>query len=192
MAPVSRLVAACAVLPIWAALPVSSTATVAIACAARPMDQDATPLAAAATTDAIALRPGATEVPLRVVRDERDIAPAPPLSARVRAAKARQIYLTLTGVSVQAPPGVVYNVYLNRPAGAPDQGAASPYFLGALSFFNATRDPTRELALNITPHLDRLLARGELDGDLRLTIVPAGEPDPAASPRIQSIRLVAR
>jgi hypothetical protein len=192
MAPARRLAAVCAVLPLWTALQVSSAAARTTACVARPQEQTVTPLIVAAAPDPLVLRAGATDVPLQVVREARDLEPRPSLAARLRAASSRPIYLTLTGVSVQAQPGVVYNVYLNRPSGETSEGAASPHFLGALSFFNTTRDSAREVTLNVTPHLARLLERGELDGDLRLTIVPAGEPDPAASPRIQSVRLVAR
>jgi hypothetical protein len=48
------------------------------------------------------------------------------------------------------------------------------------------------MALNVTAALDRLLARGDLDADLRLSIVPAGTPDPASAPRIERVRLVVR
>jgi hypothetical protein len=192
MAPVTRLAAVCAALPLWTALQVSSAAALTTACTAPPQEQTVTPLAVTAASEPLVLRTGATDVPLQVVHEARDLEPRPSLAARLRAASSRSIYLTLSGVSVQAQPGVVYNVYLNRPSGERSEGAASPHFLGALSFFNATRDSAREVALNVTPHLARLLERGELDGDLRLTIVPAGQPDPAASPRIQSVRLVAR
>lgn len=187
-----RLAAACVALPLWTGLHVAWAAPLTAACAARPQEQPVTPLAVAAASDPLVLRASATDVPLQVVREARDLTPAPSLAARLRAEPSRPIYLTLTGVSVQAPPGVVYNVYLNRPAAERDEGAASPHFLGALSFFNATPAGARDVTLNITPHLARLLARGELDGELRLTIAPAGEPDPAASPRIQSVRIVAR
>jgi hypothetical protein len=187
MAPRSRLFAACAALVIW------SIPAVVSACAARPMEQDATSLVVAAASEPLALQAGATDVALRVVGDERTGLPRQTLSARLRGEVAgRQIYLTFTGVTVQTPPGVVYNVYLNRPAGESDSGPASPHYLGALSFFNASREPCRELALNVTAPLDRLLARGELDAHLQLSIVPAVNPDPAAAPRIQSIRLIVR
>jgi hypothetical protein len=192
MSLVSRFVAAGAVLAIWIALQLSSAAATMTACAARSMDENETLLAVGVEHEPVELRSGAAEIPLRLVRGERDAGPAPPLSATLRDGRSRAIYLTFVGVTVQAQPGVSYNVYLNRPADERGEGAASPHFVGALSLFNATRDPSRELALNVTAPLQRLLARGELDGDLRLTIAPAGTPDPAASPRIARVRLVAR
>lgn len=164
-----------------------------VACGTRSMAQDRTPLVLAATADTVALREGVTDAPLQVVSGQREIGPRASLADRLRGEGAgRQIYLTLAAPTVQAPPGVTYNVYLNRPSADTAEGAASPYFLGSLSFFNAGKDPGRDVSLNVTAALDRLLARGALDADLRVSIAPAGAPDPAAAPRIERLRLIAR
>lgn len=175
-------------------LPSSSAACVTSA--DRPVAQESKTLAASDPSGAVTLGAGAVSVPLSTVRDPDEpiaVGPPPPIGDRLRrASSARQVYLQLQSLSAQDAPGVSYNVYLNLPAGQTPQGADDPHFAGAMSFFNAESGRGGDVALNITAALKRLLERGAIANDLRVTIVPAGEPNPAARPRIGKILLTAK
>jgi hypothetical protein len=106
----------------------------------------------------------------------------------------RQFYVVFDGVSVEAPPEIVYLVYLTAGATNEFRGAADPRYIGALQFFNAfgpTTQPGRSEAFNVTERI-RSLARTELDSQpLCLWITPAGAPAKSSYPRVVDIRLVA-
>ena len=77
----------------------------------------------------------------------------------------RQFYVVFDGVSVEAPPEIVYLVYLTAGATNELRGAADPRYIGALQFFNAsgpTTQPGRSEAFNVTKRI-RSLARTELE-----------------------------
>jgi hypothetical protein len=169
------------------------TAPLVLGCASRAMEQEPTRLAESRSSDALVLGSGPAEARLTVLPATRDITPGTTLTERLRAlGEGRQLYLTFSDVSVSDAPGIVYNVYLNRPATDVAEGAASAHFVGALSFFNPPRGAAREIALNVTRPLERLQASGALDTDVRVTIAPAGQPTAASPPRIGRIALTAR
>lgn len=160
--------------------------------APRAMEQDPIRLAESEASAEIVLR-DRVETTLTVQPGRREITPQTSLTARLEAlGSGRALYLAFADVAVPDTPGIAYNVYLNRPATDAAEGAASAYYAGTLSFFNSPRGASRETALNVTRTLERLRTTGALDSDLRVTIVPAGEPSPGAAPRIGRIALVAR
>jgi hypothetical protein len=117
-------------------------------------------------------------------------------ASKVRALAAdNEFYVILDEVSSEAPPGIVYSVYLTAGATNEFRGAADPRYIGALQFFNAfgpTTRPGRSEAFNVTERI-RSLVRTELDSQpLCLWIAPAGTPGKSSFPRIVDIRLVAQ
>jgi hypothetical protein len=143
---------------------------------------------AASTPGAITLGAGPTEVTLVGASDS---GVSGSVAARLKSVDVgRQIYLTFTRAQATAAPGIAYNVYLSLPAGSVPQGTSDPHYVGTLNFFNATSGRPLDMSLNITPHVGRLLASSEIGDDVRITIVPAGEP--AAAPQVAGIRITAR
>jgi tyrosinase len=140
----------------------------------------------------IKLDRGRTDVGLAPVREGRDVAATASLgSALKRFAAGKQVYLTLVQTAAQDAPGVTYNVYLNLPPGAAPQGPSDVHYAGTFGFFDSVGRAT-DVSLNITPHIERMLARGELDKDTRVTIVPAGQPSASALPQIGRLVVTAR
>jgi len=151
------------------------------------MAQDPGALAASAP-GVITLGSGLTEVSLVGAPDSRG---SRSVAARLKNVETgRQIYLTFTRAQASAAPGATYNVYLGLPANAVPRGTSDPHYVGTLNFYNATAGRPVDMSLNITPHVGRLLGTSEIGDDLRVTIVPAGEP--AAAPQIEGIRMTAR
>ena len=121
------------------------------------------------------------------------------LSARVAAAgEGRKVYLVAKGLGTDEPPETIYQLYLGLPQGAaptPD----SPYYVGALNFFNASRggadagrsDP-RFLSFDVTRLLKSLQSQSALGDNAIVTIIPAGKPRAGARPVIGAISLVAQ
>jgi hypothetical protein len=142
----------------------------------------------AASAAPVTLEASRTDVPL-VPASEGTTAS---LMARLRNLDAgRRVYLTLAQVKASADPGVTYNVYLNLPPTSRPQGVSDPHYAGTVSMFNAMGRPT-DVALNITPAVSRLLARGDAPAAIQVTIVPAGAPQAAATPQIGKILLTSR
>jgi hypothetical protein len=157
------------------------------ACSHGAMAQDPGTLAAS-TQGVITLGAGPTEVALVGVPDS---GASGSVAARLKSVEAgRQIYLTFTRAQAPAAPGITYNVYLGLPAGTVPQGTSDPHYVGTLNFFNATSGRPLDMSLNITSHVGRLLASSEIGADVRVTIVPAGEP--SAAPQVAGIRITAR
>ncbi len=106
------------------------------------------------------------------------------------------IGLVLEGVRADNPPGVVYGVWLNLPAGAPAT-VESPHHVGTLSFFDAVTLPGAE-----APGRDRVLPlEGWLaemasspDAPLTVDIRPLGEARAAAGAgaSIRAVRIERR
>jgi hypothetical protein len=121
------------------------------------------------------------------------------LSARVATAgEGRKVYLVAKGLGTDEPPETIYQLYLGLPQGTaptPD----SPYYVGALNFFNAVRggaeagrsDP-RFLSFDVTSLLKSLQSQSALGDNAIVTIVPAGKPRASARPVIGAISLVAQ
>jgi hypothetical protein len=152
------------------------------------MAQDPGTLAASASSGVITLGAGPTEVTLVAASDSVE---SRSVAGRLRSVEAgRQIYLTFTRAQAQAAPGITYNVYLGLSANTIPRDTSDPHYVGTLNFYNATSGRPLDMSLNITPQVGRLLTAGEIGDDVRVTIVPAGEP--AATPTIAGIRIAAR
>jgi hypothetical protein len=157
------------------------------ACSHGAMAQDPGTLAASAS-GVITLGAGPTDVTLV---GPSDAVGSGSVAARLKNVEAgRQIYLTFMRAQAPAATGVTYNVYLGLPASTAPRGTSDPHYVGTLNFYNATSGRPLDIALNITPHVGRLLAASEIGDDVRVTIVPAGEP--AAAPQLGGIRITAR
>ena len=121
------------------------------------------------------------------------------LSTRVAAAsEGRKVYLVAKGLGTDAPPETIYQLYLGLPQGTaptPD----SPYYVGALNFFNAARggaeaarsDP-RFLCFDVTHLVKSLQSQRALGENATVTIVPAGKLRAGARPVVGEISLVAQ
>jgi hypothetical protein len=118
------------------------------------------------------------------------------LSARVATTgEGRKVYLVAKGLGTDEPPETIYQLYLGLPPGtvpSPD----SPYYVGALNFFNAVgrsagSDP-RFLSFDVTALIKSLHAQSALAGNATVTIVPAGKPRAGAQPVVSAISLVAQ
>jgi hypothetical protein len=158
----------------------------ATACSHGAMAQDPGTLAAS-PSGVITLGAGPTDVTLV---GGSDGAPSP-VAARLKNVEAgRQIYLTFARAQAETAPGISYNVYIGLPASAAPAGTSDSHYVGTLNFYNATSGRPLDLSLNITPHVGRLLASNEIGDNVRVTIVPVGEP--AATPTIAGIRIAAR
>jgi hypothetical protein len=140
----------------------------------------------------IALVSGKVSVQLFAVA--REPASPPSIGARVRDTAGKQLYLDFVELTAQREPGATFNVYLNLPADKEPQGVADPRCAGTFGFFNAFSGRPRDVALNVTPVIQRLAARGELNESqlLTVTIVSAGTLDPTAGPQIRKIVLIAQ
>jgi hypothetical protein len=136
---------------------------------------------------------GAVRIPLRPV------APATPgaglLASRLDTLKqGRSIYLVVRDLRTELQPGVLYQVYLNLPAGAkPIKN--DPHYVGSLNFFNAGDEGPEPKAdfffsYDITVVARKLRARGLLSGQTTLTVLPAAAPLTASAPKIGRIELV--
>lgn len=123
------------------------------------------------------------------------IAGAPSLLASVRAKTAgpKRLQLILRGVTAAAPPGTVFTVYLNLPAGVtPTSAAATPYRVGTLNFFDSVAMPGME-GMGDMPGRDRIfdltaLVRrlgDRLAGRTVVTIVASGTPRADSVPAIK-------
>jgi len=99
--------------------------------------------------------------------------------------------IVLRGLTAAAPPGVVYNLYLDLPEGA-TPGKEDARFIGEINFFGVTQDPQSDRFLNfeITPQLRRALAKRPSTRPLTVTIRPVGVPSAAAEAAIQQLELV--
>jgi hypothetical protein len=157
------------------------------ACSHGAMAQDPGTLAASASGE-ITLGAGPTEVTLVGGSGGGHAGPVAAVLKNVE--PGRQIYLTFTRAQAPAAPGITYNVYLSLPAGTVPRGTSDPHYVGTLNFYNATGRAT-DLSLNITSHVGRLLAAGEIGDDVRVTIVPAGEAA-TTPPQVSGIRITSR
>ena len=165
--------------------PVVLAVVLTTACSHGAMAQDPGTLAASAS--GVTLGAGPTEVTLGGASEGG--APTP-VAARLKNVEAgRQIYLTFTRAQAPAAPGITYNVYLGLPANTAPRGTSDSHYVGTLNFFNAIGRPL-DMSLNITSHVGRLLASSEIGDDIRVTIVPAGEP--AAAPQVARIAITVR
>lgn len=118
-----------------------------------------------------------------------------PLVSRLNALKrGRNIYLVLRGLHADVQPGVLYNVYLDLPAGAkPEQN--DPHYVGLLNFFNSAYEGSADksdffLSYDITSVAKKLCARKLLGEHTTVTISPANTPEGNPAPTINRVEVV--
>jgi hypothetical protein len=100
-----------------------------------------------------------------------------------RGAKAR-VYLVLRGPVADLPPGIIYNVFLDLPAGEHGH-AMNKYLIGSINFYEMR--VRSFLSFDIT---SRLNGPGKADGDFRVTLIPDGNPASDSHIHIDRIELV--
>jgi hypothetical protein len=95
-----------------------------------------------------------------------------------------------------APPEAIYRLYLDLPAGAPDDPINSHY-VGLLHFFDAvphggdhSSHAAKPFVFDITDVAANLQARDQLKSEHTVTIVPSGQPSTDARPVIGDISIV--
>lgn len=115
----------------------------------------------------------------------------------------KKLYLVLRGLSTDTQPGVLYNVYVNLPAGTtPKKG--DPHYAGVINFFGAQHmhaagsgspSPASDMSsrfrsLDITQVVRKLSTQGALNETPSVSLVPVGKPLEAAKPVVGEITLV--
>jgi hypothetical protein len=130
---------------------------------------------------------------------EREGAVAPGIPDCVhRLESSHHMYLVARGLRADAPPGVMYNLYLDLPVN-PTRDQLKTHKVGVLNFFDAVGRRNTEKGKEadpVTPNFDvtdvvkALESNRLLKEKPTLTIIPAGKPDPSAKPVIGGISLV--
>ncbi len=106
----------------------------------------------------------------------------------------RNLYVVIKDLRAEVQPGVLYHVYLDRPAGAKPL-KNDPHYLGAFNFFASDYGgpASRSNAIfsyNITSVARKLRARKLLQARTTLTIIPASPPVAGSTPAVGRIELV--
>lgn len=107
----------------------------------------------------------------------------------------QRLYLVLQDLYARAPTDVVYDVYLNLPAGAGSKQAVA-HWVGDVNFFDAVdhkHDHNAEpsfVSYDITDKAQALLVKRRLGPTAVVTIVPAGTPAVNARPEIGQVSIV--
>jgi tyrosinase len=107
----------------------------------------------------------------------------------------RRLYLVLQDLFAHAPPGVVYDVYLNLPAGAGAREAVR-HWVGDLNFFDAVGHQHHAsgepdfVSYDITDVAQALLVKRRLGPQAIVAIVPSGSPVASARPQIGRVSIV--
>jgi len=114
--------------------------------------------------------------------------------------RGERIYLVLRDLATQEQPGMVYQIYLNLPAGSVP-GKDDPHFVGVINFYGAARprgtessQPSGFRSFDVTDVLQNLQKHNLLTGRISVTITPAvpGRANVNAKPVIGRIELVAQ
>jgi hypothetical protein len=127
------------------------------------------------------------------------VSPAPVeeglLASRLEALRGgRSIYVVIKGLHTEVQPGVLYNVYLDLPAGAkPDKDDL--HYVGQLNFFNSAYGDSASksdffFSYDITAVARKLRARKLLGAQTAITISPAGAPEGGSAPTVGRVELV--
>jgi hypothetical protein len=152
----------------------------------------------ARSTAPVSLGTGSVVVPLTAAGKS--------LAARLDTlAPGRSLYLVVRGLTAVEPPGVLYGIYLDLPAGA-KPGENDPRRVGIIHFYDArppgaANAPDAESHVNtdaektffsfdLTPVARALRQRGQLAERTTLTLVPEGVPTPTAKPLVGHLELV--
>ncbi|HSK38150.1 MAG TPA: hypothetical protein VK943_00130 [Arenibaculum sp.] len=108
--------------------------------------------------------------------------------------QGRRVLLIFEDLRAAAPTGAPFDVHLGLPAGArpePD----GPHYVGTISFFDAVSPPGNgaegpSAVLDVTDPFQALRARGLLDDEPSVTLVPSGRLAPRADPSIGGVVLM--
>lgn len=117
------------------------------------------------------------------------------LSSRLDKLKSgRRIYLVIRGLHAEAQPGVLYNIYLDLPAGA-EPRKDDPHYVGQLNFYNSAYSGSASgsdffLSYDVTSVARNLRGRKLLGARTTITISPAGTPEGGAAPSIGRLELL--
>lgn len=109
-------------------------------------------------------------------------ASVPGLSSR------QEVFAILRDMATSAPESTLLRIFVNKPDATGATSVDDPHFAGEAAFFGGVGgadclpgDVAPSLALNLTPTLERLQARGEmLQGGLSIQLVPVGQPTAAS------------
>jgi tyrosinase len=112
-------------------------------------------------------------------------------------ASNERIFLVLRDLVTQEQPGVVYQVFLDLPAGS-TPGKDDPRYVGVTNFYGAAKAQGPEASsssafrsFDVTDVLRNLQRQNQLADRVTVTIVPAGAvPNAVAKPVIGKIELV--
>ena len=117
-------------------------------------------------------------------------------ASRLDALGSRRLSLIVRGLRAGKPPGVLYHLYLNLPAGTVPAGD-DPRHVGIINFYAAPTgdaakaDPDRIFySFDATEAVRVLRARGLLSDPLTVTFYPAGTPEPGAKAVVSRVELV--
>jgi hypothetical protein len=146
----------------------------------------------------ITLKAEPVEMTLEPVAERKGDAPTG-VNQYVKMLKAGgRLHLVVRGLKTDAPPGVLYAVYLDLPPKAtPEQKRR--HAVGAINFFNFVGSETEEaknsadrrsVSLDVTEVAKRLLLGGKLRDKPVITIVPIGKPAAGAKPVVGEVRLI--
>jgi hypothetical protein len=105
-----------------------------------------------------------------------------------------RLYLQLRNLSTDDQPAVLYNLYLQLPAGS---GGTTDFYVGHINFFENEMhdhghgsDTDKFYSFDITDLAKRLRAGGKLTSNPELTIVPKGQPTATAKPVIGEVSII--
>jgi hypothetical protein len=106
----------------------------------------------------------------------------------------RSIYLVVRGLHAEEQPGVLYNIYLDLPAGAKPR-KDDPHYVGQLNFFNSAYAGSASgsdffFSYDLTSVARNLRGRKLLGARTVITISPAGTPENGAAPSIGRVELL--
>ncbi|HEY0328689.1 MAG TPA: tyrosinase family protein [Rhodopseudomonas sp.] len=115
----------------------------------------------------------------------------------------RNLYLLLGGITLNADPGdVVYDVYIDLPAGA-KPGPDDPHYVGTVNFFHimighdhaaaATAADTGHhstAVFNVTETVQKLQSGNQLSKQATVTLIPNGKLKSGARPVVAQVELV--
>lgn len=124
-----------------------------------------------------------------------------PLATRIENLPAgRRLFIVLRDLRADVQPEVLYHLYLELPAQAPDQ-TATEHYIGNINFFGSGSGHAHDghdgeggadkfYSFDVTDLAKRLKAQGLLTDRAELTIAPAGQPASEARPVIGEVSLV--
>ena len=142
---------------------------------------------------------GPTKVSLPLESEKEGVKPKA-FTERVKAMpKDKHLYLIVKNLKADAPPGVLYQLYLDLPPDTQGEKAA-PHLVGSLNFFDAVKHGNGGHAMkegkepffsfDITSIARQLQASNLLAEQPVLTIAPVGQPAETANPVIADISIV--